>query len=58
MSSNADKGKDVVALVISCNPEVERTTDNVRAVAGQVGLCEYAFSLPTLMPHQTFIFEA
>ena len=38
LSSNADnKCKDVVAIIFSYNPEVERITDNVRAVAGQVG---------------------
>lgn len=38
LSSNADnKGKDVVAIVISYNPEIERIMDNVHAVAGQVG---------------------
>ena len=38
LSSNADnKCKDVVAIIIAYNPEIERIVDNVRAVAGQVG---------------------
>ena len=38
LSSNADnKCKDVFAIIIAYNPEIERITDNVRAVAGQVG---------------------
>ena len=37
LSSNADnKCKDVFAIIIAYNPEIERITDNVRAVAGQV----------------------
>ena len=36
-SNTGNDGRDVVAIIVSYNPEIERITDNVRAVAGQVG---------------------
>ena len=37
LSKDDNKGKDVVAIIVSYNPEIDRITENVRAVAGQVG---------------------